>query len=69
MLGAFVLALWIIGGAILWATNVPLALSSVPPDVAVGMKKSIVKTLVQSGAYPIVFIYLGIRGVKELWAG
>lgn len=68
-LGAFVLALWIVVGVVLWATNVPLALSSVPPDVMIGMKKSIAKTVVQSVTYPVVLTYLGVRSVKALRGG
>lgn len=61
---AFGLALWILAGVVLWATNIPLALRSVPESVLVGMKKSLAKTLVQSVTYPIAFAYLGIRGLR-----
>lgn len=58
------MTLWILVGVVLWATNVPLALTSVPPDVLVGMKKSLSKTLVQGVTYPIAFAYLTVRSIR-----
>lgn len=66
---AVVMCLWILMGAALWATNVPLALKSVPEGVVLGMKKSLSKTLVQSATYPIAFAYLAVRGFRSFRGG
>jgi hypothetical protein len=58
-----VLMLWVIGGAIIWATNVPLALQSVPAEMLVGIKKALVKTTIQSITYPVVFGLLAWRSL------
>ena len=56
-----VLMLWVVGGAIIWATNVPLALQSVPAEMLVGIKKALVKTTFQSMTYPVIFGFLAWR--------
>ena len=61
-----VLMLWVIAGAIIWATNVPLALQSVPPEVVVGIKKALVKTTIQSVTYPIILGFLAMRSFQAL---
>lgn len=61
---SLVMLLWLIAGAVLWATNVPLALSSVPLELAQGVKKSIVKTAIQSVVYPVILILLLRRSIR-----
>jgi len=58
-LGAAVLMLvWILVGAVMWATTVQVALATVPDELALGVNRAIVKTLVQSLIYPTVLIYV-----------
>lgn len=61
-----VLMLWVVGGAIIWATNVPLALQSVPAEVMTGIKKALVKTTIQSLSYPVILGFLAMRSLQSL---
>lgn len=54
----------VVVGVVLWATNVPLALSQVPDEVATGMYRSITRTAVQSVVYPLLMIYLAVTGIR-----
>lgn len=58
---AIVLLLGILGGVVLWATGIPLALQSVPAQVSMGLKKALVKTSVQGVVYPLLLIFLITR--------
>jgi hypothetical protein len=62
-LGCFGLFAWVVAGVVIYGTNVPLALSAVPPEVLTGMKKAVVRTAVQSVAYPVLLAYLGWRSI------
>lgn len=56
----------ILYGLVLWATNIPLALQSVPPEIARGLKRALLKTSVQGVVYPLVLAYLARRGWRVL---
>lgn len=57
------LALVIVMAAILYASNIPLALQSVPdPVVQTGLKKAITKSTIQSVVYPIAFLWIAYKG-------
>jgi hypothetical protein len=61
-----VLALLVIGGLVLYATNIPLALRSVSDPLALsGLKRAIVKALVQGIMYGLVFSVLGISALRH----
>lgn len=62
-LGCFGLFAWVVAAVVIYGTNVPLALSSVPPEVLTGMKKAVARTTVQSVAYPVLLAYLGLRSI------
>jgi len=64
-----VLMLWVVGGAVLWATNVPLALQAVPPELMVGIKKALVKTTIQSVTYPVILGFLAVRSFQAVRSG
>ena len=60
------LALLVIGGLVLYATNIPLALRSVADPLALsGLKRAIVKALVQGVMYGLVFSILGISALRH----
>jgi hypothetical protein len=62
-----VLALLLIAAALLFATNIPMALRSVQNPVALeGLKKVIAKTAVQSALFPLIFAILAVKGWR--WA-
>ena len=68
-LAALVMLVWVAVGSVLWATNVPLALQSVPPELAIGIRKALVKTIVQSMVYPLVLAFLLVRAAGALRSG
>ena len=59
-----ILTLWIIAGAFIWATNVPLALQAAPAEVMTGIKKALVKTTIQSLTYPVLFGFLAYKSFQ-----
>lgn len=65
-LAAFGMALWVLAGAVLWGTTVPLAVQSVPPDVAVGLKKAVLKGALQAVLYPGILLFIGWRAVGAI---
>lgn len=65
-LAAFGLMVWVLVGAVLWVTTVPLALRTAPPEVLLGLKKSIVKSALQCVAYPGILAFLGWRAVGTI---
>ena len=69
LIASLVMLLWVTLGAVLWATNVPLALKSVPAQLAVGIRKSLAKTVVQSLVYPLVLAFLMVRSAGALRSG
>jgi len=58
--------LWVLVGVVLWATTIPIALQAVPPEVALGLKKALVKSALQSLMYPVILAYLGWSAVKAM---
>ena len=69
LVGSLVMLLWVAVGAVLWATNVPLALRSVPPELATGITKALTKTVVQSLVYPLLLAFLLVRSAAALRPG
>ena len=69
LIGSVVLMLWVVGGAVIWATNVPLALQAVPPEMMVGIKKALVKTTIQSVTYPVILLFLAVRSFQVVRRG
>jgi len=69
LVASLVMLLWVVVGAVLWATNIPLALRSVPDQLALGIKKSLVKTVVQSLVYPLILAFLMVRSAGALRSG
>jgi hypothetical protein len=60
------LALIVIGGLVLYATNIPLALRSVTDPLArSGLKRAIVKSLLQGVMYGGVFCILGVSALRH----
>ena len=60
------LALIVIGGLVLYATNIPLALRSVADPLArSGLKRAIVKSLLQGVMYGGVFCILGVSALRH----
>jgi len=65
-LGAAVgLLAWVLAGVALWASNVGLALSTVPEELRSGVRKAVARTAVQSTVYPVMLAYLSWRA----WRG
>ena len=61
-----VLALFILGGAFLYATNVPQALRINPRSpLQTGIKKAVAKGALQSAIYPIAFLWLGAFALRN----
>jgi hypothetical protein len=61
-----VLALLIVIGAVLFLTNVPMALKAkMEPIIMTGLKKGISKTLIQSAAYPVVLFYVAVKAWRH----
>lgn len=62
----WVVAALIVGAALLYATNIPIALKSVPNPVALtGLKKAIAKSIGQGVLYPIALISIGWKGWRH----
>lgn len=60
------LAIVIVTAAILYATNIPIALQSVPDAVVrTGLKKAIAKSTVQSVVYPAVFLWMAYKAWRH----
>jgi hypothetical protein len=60
------LAVIVIGGLVLYATNIPLALRSVADPLArSGLKRAIVKALLQGVLYGGVFCILGVSALRH----
>lgn len=60
--GVFLLAILV--GLVLWATGIPLALQSVPAQLAVGMKRALVKTGIQGVVYPVLMVFMIVRALR-----
>ena len=63
--GSAGLLVWVLVGVVLWGRNVSLALETVPPEVSLGLKGAVAKTLLQSFAYPVLLLYM----LKVGWSG
>lgn len=63
---ALIAALLILAGTLLYALNLPLAFKTVEePLLRTGLKKSVLKTLVQALIYPTVFLILAYRAWRH----
>lgn len=64
---SLVLAVVLLGALGLYLLNLPMALASVPAEgsVAVGLKKAVVKSLVQGVIYPSVLMGLAVNALKS----
>lgn len=65
---ALVLLLSILVGLVLWGTGIPLAVHSVPDQVAPGLKKALIKTSIQGIVYPVLLIYMARRAWQAMRA-
>lgn len=65
-LAAFGACLWVLAAGVLWLTNVPLALETVPAEVETGLKKALVKSALQGVIYPPILAFLGWRAVGTI---
>jgi hypothetical protein len=61
------LAVLLVGAAVLYLLNLPIAIASAPTEgpVAQGLRKAVAKTLVQAAIYPPVLIGLAISALKS----
>ncbi len=55
--------------ALLYATTVPLAVGSVQGAMRTGLIKAIAKTTAQSILYPLVFVVVGVKGLRAVRRG
>jgi hypothetical protein len=62
---AAVLLLWVLVALGFWASNVGLALETVPPELRGGIEKAVAKTVIQAVAYPVLLVYL----LRRVWIG
>jgi hypothetical protein len=59
----------ILAGAVLYATNVPMALKAIPdPVILTGLKKQILKTAFQAGVYPLLMVYVSVKAWRHATA-
>jgi len=63
------LLLWVLGGAVIWALNVSLALETVPDELALGVRRAVLKTAVQAVTYSTALGYLGWKSWKAASSG
>lgn len=64
---SIVLAILLVGAALLYATAVPLALRSIQdPLLRVGLFKALLKTGIQAAVYPVLFLWLGARAWRAV---
>lgn len=61
--GSLGLLLWVLAGFVLWALNVSLALETVPDELVLGVRRALVKTVVQSVVYSTLLAYF----VRRAW--
>jgi len=61
---SILMGLVVLMGVVLWAKNIPTAISQVPDQVATGMYRSIARTAVQALVYPALLTYLGLTGLR-----
>ncbi len=60
------LAVVIVLAAMLYATDVPIALQSMTdPLIALGLKKAIAKTTVQALLYPVAFVWIAVKAWRH----
>ena len=61
-----ILAAWIVASALLYATNLPFILQAAgQPEIAEGLRKSLLKTGVQVVLYPTVFVSIAVYGWRQ----
>ena len=59
------LAMLVVVGAVIYATTVPIALKGINnPVVRLGVYKAMTKTIAQCILYPILFIWVGLKGLR-----
>jgi hypothetical protein len=52
--------------AVFYGLTLPIAAKGfVLPDIGIGLKKAIAKTLLQLLVYPLVLLWMGVRGLKS----
>jgi hypothetical protein len=59
-----VLGLLMVAGTVLFLLDVPLALRLSPPEVLLGIKKTIAKTIVLGAVFPLFFLIAGIVALR-----
>lgn len=59
-----VLGLLMVAGTALFLLDVPLALRLSPPEVLLGIKKTIAKTVVLGAVFPVFFLIAGIAALR-----
>lgn len=59
------LAVILIGAYALYLLNVPIALGMAPPEVAIGVKKAIIKTSIMAVAFPGAYLIAAIAALRS----
>ena len=69
---AVILVLMVVGilaAAVMWATNIPMALKAVAdPVILTGLKKVIFKTAFQTVLYPMLLLYVSVKAWRHATA-
>jgi hypothetical protein len=61
------LAVAVVVGAVVWVTNVPLALESTEDPLGrLGVQRVVIKAAVQILLYPVAFVWLGVAGWRRV---
>jgi hypothetical protein len=61
------LAVTVVGLAALYATNLPLAFKNIQNEVVrAGLIKAVIKTLIQAALYPLLFIWVAVKGLRAV---
>jgi hypothetical protein len=63
------LALALLSAYVLYLLNVPMALRMAPPEVAIGVKKAIVKTTIMAVAFPGAYLVASISALRAIRRG
>jgi hypothetical protein len=66
---AAVLLLWVLFGAVLWMSNVQLALDAAPAEALSAIREAVARTAVQAVAYSAALAYLVVKGWLSMRAG
>jgi hypothetical protein len=58
-------AVALVGMAVIYGLTLPLAARGFEtPNIGIGLKRAIVKSLVQLVVYPVIMVWMGIRGLR-----